>query len=268
MIQLFVTDLDGTLLKIGNNLSAGVSERNIKAVKKLLDHHITFSVATARSSTYQPELEQLLGLYIDYIGSNGGEIVFDHSLDQCDGISYSVLEEVHHHMHEQNCIHNMIYQDFNGSAYIEDNDRFPFRDREEISHFESFHTTFPDFNRPDIPDKVLHFGVFCPPEAIPELTSYFSKKYPDLCVFRSDVDFLTFMPKGISKGAGVLKLAQKLQISTDNIAVIGDNENDISMFEVTKYSFAMSHASEDVKAHAKYVVDDVAEAIEIVLDKL
>ena len=85
--------------------------------------------------------------------------------------------------------------------------------------------------------------------------------------------WLEIMKKGISKGKGVLKVAQRLGISRDEIMCFGDAENDLSMIECVKYGIAMGNAMENVKAAAYYVTDTnmqqgITKAIEHFKDEL
>lgn len=85
--------------------------------------------------------------------------------------------------------------------------------------------------------------------------------------------WLEIMKKGISKGKGVLKVAQRLGISHDEIMCFGDAENDLSMIECVKYGIAMGNAMENVKAAAYYVTDTnmqqgITKAIEHFKDEL
>ena len=59
----------------------------------------------------------------------------------------------------------------------------------------------------------------------------------------------------VSKGKAVEEVCKYLNLKMDEIAAIGDGENDVSMFKVAKYSFAMKNALEHVKKAAKYTAD-------------
>jgi HAD superfamily hydrolase (TIGR01484 family) len=62
-------------------------------------------------------------------------------------------------------------------------------------------------------------------------------------------------PKGCSKSAGILFYLDYNHISRDNILVVGDSGNDISMFETFKnVSFCMDHSPDEVKKHASHVI--------------
>lgn len=70
-----------------------------------------------------------------------------------------------------------------------------------------------------------------------------------------------------NKGAVALYLSEKLGIPRDEIATIGDSENDVTMFKQGGFAIAMGNADDEVKAQADAVVADCdsegfAEAIE------
>lgn len=75
----------------------------------------------------------------------------------------------------------------------------------------------------------------------------------------------------ISKGKAVQKMCEYLNLKCEEIATIGDGENDISMFEVTENSVAMGNALEKVKEKAKFVTNSnneegVAKYLESIVD--
>ncbi|MBE6153595.1 MAG: HAD family hydrolase [Firmicutes bacterium] len=55
-----------------------------------------------------------------------------------------------------------------------------------------------------------------------------------------------------SKGIAVLKLAEYLNISKENIIAIGNDNNDISMFEIAKISAAVSNSTKNALEKATY----------------
>ena len=79
--------------------------------------------------------------------------------------------------------------------------------------------------------------------------------------------FIDILPRGWSKGRAVEVLAAHLGVSLDEVATFGDSENDISMFEAAGHAVAVSNASADAAAAARYHVgaaddDAVAAALE------
>ena len=77
---------------------------------------------------------------------------------------------------------------------------------------------------------------------------------------RSDThEFGEFGQVGITKSAAVAKLLEHLGETREDTIAFGDSTVDIDMFELCGYSVAMGNASEDCKAAADYVTDDVDE---------
>ena len=72
-------------------------------------------------------------------------------------------------------------------------------------------------------------------------------------------------PKGNTKGNAIKMIMEKENLKENEVAFIGDSYNDVSGFEVCKYSFAMSHADDFIKNRAAFVVDSVADAVEKVI---
>jgi Cof subfamily protein (haloacid dehalogenase superfamily) len=80
---------------------------------------------------------------------------------------------------------------------------------------------------------------------------------------------LRLMASGASKGSALLELAAELGIEREQIAVIGDWYNDLSMFEVAGHAYAMPHAPAELMGLASHVLDAeaprrgaIAEALE------
>lgn len=73
---------------------------------------------------------------------------------------------------------------------------------------------------------------------------------------RTSPCWIEVAPQGINKGAAILRLAERLGITPNQIAVFGDGENDLSMFRVVKYPVAMGNAMETVKQEAFEVTLD------------
>jgi hypothetical protein len=72
-------------------------------------------------------------------------------------------------------------------------------------------------------------------------------------VVRSQAYYLDITHPLANKGDGLSALANALNASTDEIAVIGDGRNDIAMFIRSGFSVAMGNASAEVKAKASEV---------------
>ncbi len=72
---------------------------------------------------------------------------------------------------------------------------------------------------------------------------------------RSSGHFLDVTHPLANKGRVVECMAQRLGLRTDQIATIGDGDNDTLMFAKSGFSIAMGNADDDVKAKASVVAD-------------
>ncbi len=102
---------------------------------------------------------------------------------------------------------------------------------------------------------------------IPYIKRKLKKNFDVLVVSKG---WLEIMPKGVNKGAGVLKVMEHYGINEDEVIVFGDGENDISMLEIIPQSYAMNNALDTVKKAAHYSClsneeDGVAKIVETLL---
>ena len=72
-------------------------------------------------------------------------------------------------------------------------------------------------------------------------------------------DAVEFVKYGINKAEVLKKIIASYQIKSDEIMVIGDSGNDVSLFRNFENSYVMKQAPEEVKKEAKIVVESVAE---------
>ena len=97
------------------------------------------------------------------------------------------------------------------------------------------------------------------------------EKYPDLRAAYTGI-YVEVYSKDASKGRALAELARHLDIRKEEIACIGDGENDLSMFEAAGLRIAMGNAVEDLKKKADHVTDSnardgAAKAVEWILKR-
>lgn len=64
------------------------------------------------------------------------------------------------------------------------------------------------------------------------------------------------MPKGINKAEGVKSIMAELNISSEEVLIFGDSENDLEMLKLSKNSYAMENGMDMVKEVSNYVTTD------------
>lgn len=86
---------------------------------------------------------------------------------------------------------------------------------------------------------------------------------------RSDPEYYEVLPKGVSKGNLVLKLAELLGVDEKKTIAVGDNDNDASMLSMAGIGFAVANASPAAKNAADFVtVSNEEHAIAKIIDDL
>ena len=93
---------------------------------------------------------------------------------------------------------------------------------------------------------------------------------PGIAITNSGSDNFEVMPEGVDKGTALLRLGQMLDIRPQEMAAIGDSDNDAAMLRAVGLPIAMGNADAKTKKLAQYVTadcdhDGVAQAIYFIL---
>ncbi len=116
-------------------------------------------------------------------------------------------------------------------------------------------------------DFTITKGLFVgDPDQLDAIQPAVAREFADCYVVRAGQPFLEVMHANVNKGAGLHALAQALNFTADEVMAIGDESNDIPMFDYAGCAVAMGNGSDAAKAHADHVVatndeGGVAEAI-------
>lgn len=280
MIELIVSDMDGTLL---NNKMA-VSEANQQAIKTAEKLGIKFMVATGRGYTEAvPALDEV-GIRCPMITVNGGQTYDEHgTLLESVGIDQTRIRHILNFAHEKGLYAELVMADGvysdNKVKRIETmtsllqvtNPDTTFKmalvlalsrlELLNINYIEDYEEVLTE-NRLAL--KVLVYSNEGQPELQPVREEY--EKDAELVVTSSFYNNLEINHVQAQKGIALERVAKKMGIPLDRVMAIGDNFNDASMLEKAGVSFAMGNAEEGVKKIAKYETatnteDGVAKAI-------
>lgn len=94
------------------------------------------------------------------------------------------------------------------------------------------------------------------------LCNELNSRYGDTIIGYQNSTNVDIVVKGNSKGTGIEFLKNRL--NTDTIYGIGDSYNDLPMLEKVDVSFTFHSSPNPVKQQADYLVDSIAEAIDII----
>ena len=269
MIKIFITDLDGTLIyKAQSHINPSL--KNKIAIKKLIEKDIKFAIATGRLENSILDVEKKIEIPTYKISVNGAVISDTENKNIYSSyIKSSVFDQLKlllEKKYKKNIYYYVIVTD-KGSNYFK-----PFNPISNIINLfykKRFNTRYLDEkiikNLKNSSERVLKINLGVQKEKKYNIVKNIQKDIEDAEVFITGHRSVEIGPKGNSKGEAILKLLDYLGLDTSEAAYIGDSYNDLSGFEVCKYSFVMSHADNDVKKMAKYQVNHVYEAIDKIL---
>ena len=95
------------------------------------------------------------------------------------------------------------------------------------------------------------------------LTERLNKSFKSELIAFQNQNWLDVIKKGNSKGIAALKAGEIF--NADLVAGIGDSFNDIELIRKADVSFTFPYAPDALKCEADYIVDSVAEAIDILM---
>lgn len=269
MIKLIVSDMDGTLL----NSNHQISKENLEAIRKAEEKGVHFAIATGRAySDVKPLLEEN-NLKCECILSNGAEYRDENG---------NILEEVAIEKDSARKIINMIQKD-GLSVEIYTDDGFYTIDTEEDSlretarriqtfnpgtsfedaleqakihpHFVNLHyiNDVEEFLNSDV--KIAKFVAFYEDEETTLKVKKILEDIEGIAISSTFTRNIEINNKQAQKGLILAKVIEKLGLKKEEVIVLGDSYNDISLFTEFPISFAMENAVPEIKDLAKHITD-------------
>lgn len=261
MIKLLAVDMDGTCL----DSEGGMSDKTYNALKKAAENGIVVVPTTGRNINCLPVKIKNDSFYRYVISSNGSLVVdlkenrelssaYIDSETACDILKklrrHLILTAIH--MNRDFYVNGIIL--YFGVKSVLKKDATGLKISHRLSHLVKKEGV-----------TVEEFQLFYRGEKYRDIISDIIAPHKDICAAFSDGYAELFHRDG-TKGTALLRLASQLGISPDEIVCIGDEENDISMFEAAGHPYAMGNAIDKIKALAEKVLptndeDGVAFAI-------
>lgn len=253
MKTLFITDLDGTLLRSDKT----ISEEACEILNRLISEGVAFSYATARSIYSASALTQQLNLCVPVVTKNGTVIV--------DPIEKSNLHENAFTEQEAKEIYEILRKhnlDPIVASYQNGEEKFSYDCTNISKGTRSFLDDHPGDEREHPVKGEAHIldgsvNYFTCIGTAAELEGAYAElkcRYRSICAKDnySDEIWLEVMPQYATKADAILQL--KKFYGFDKVIVFGDGVNDMSMFEIADECYAMENAVPELKAIATGVI--------------
>ena len=252
MNTLYVSDLDGTLLRSNET----ISEYTSNIINSLIDRGMIFSYATARSLITAKKVTKGINARIPLIVYNGAFVI--DNLTENIMIANYFDDSVHNLLDDllANKVYPIVY------AYIEGKEKFSFVPELCTAGM----TKFIDSRKGDVRTNAVDtinklksgeiFYITCIDE--PEKLRPLYEKYKDIyhCVYQREIytneQWLEILPLTASKSNAIKQLQSLLEC--EKLIVFGDGQNDIDMFVLADESYAVQNAHEDLKKYATAII--------------
>jgi len=252
MSNLYVSDLDGTLLRSNET----TSDFTNTVINSLVNKGMFFSYATARSLITAKKVTKGIDTPIPLIVYNGA-FVIDNITEEIlianyfDTSVHNVLEDLF-----ENNVYPIVY------AYVNGKEKFSFVPQlctDGMNIFLNSRRGDVRTNIVDSPSDLKQGNIFyitCidTPEKLMPLYEKYKDSYH--CVYQTDIytneQWLEIMPSEASKSNAIRQL--KSMLNADKLIVFGDGKNDIDMFQLADESYAVENAHEDLKKYATDII--------------
>lgn len=254
MRTLYISDLDGTLLRSNETLS----EFTINTINELTEKGMLFSYATARSVVTAKKVTRGLNAHIPLIVYNG-TFIMDNVTEEILHANYfsEDIAQVCEKLFE-NGIYPIVY------AYIDGVEKFSFIPDKCTPGMKQFIESRSGDRRLNIvktKEELVKGNIFyitCIDE--PEKLEPFYRLYVDKyhIIYDKDIytgnQWLEIMPKEASKANAAKQLKEMLDC--DRIVAFGDGKNDIDMFQIADEAYAVENADAELKKLASGIIED------------
>lgn len=268
---LIAVDMDGTLL----NSQGKITDRTVKVLKKLIEMGHYLVPASGRALSLLPkEILKLDG--IQYAILENGSVVWkwkdQKPLKQYmlpKGAAQDMIKDVEQHVHSKYYVEVIA----NGNAYA---DTKILNDIENaaiegnfIEYMKENHSYINGLSeQTQLLNTAEKVNIFFEDVFIGEEVRAKWRMHKELSVTTSVSGNAEFTVAGVNKGCGLKILQQYLKIPKSHTIAIGDNENDLEMFEKSGISVAMGNAEKYIQNRAERVtLDNDTDGVAVFLER-
>lgn len=275
MKKLLASDIDGTLL-----LNSKIHEKSISNINRFKDSGNLFILSTGRPLCELKHLVNEYKLDVDAYVLCNGAFVLDSDLNEIKNftIDSKIVHDICTYVLEKNNFRVSVSDGY--SSYLLKqknlvNSKFLFNKSVikkivKILLGKSSKIQFLDKSKLLEKDYSINImSIYTINNNInhaEDLKDYINSNYGQFVTAYRNKYFVDVVFKNCSKATGIEHVCDKLKINDDNVYVIGDSWNDLSMFERYNNSYTFTYAEDELKPSAKNIVDAFYNCIDDILD--
>lgn len=257
MRTLFVTDLDGTLMRDDKT----ISDLSVAVLNRLIEEGVCLTYATARSFDSASGITRDIAFELPVITRNGTVLVAPGTGEELE-IAVFGEEELAAIRHS---LRGTSVPGFS-TVYLDGQERKIYlkgRMNEGFRHYLKAHTEdrrlcMAEEEEALYEGKVCYFTFIADRQELEPLYERITE-YPELnCVFQQDKYrpeyWLELCPGNATKARGIQRV--KELCGCDRVVVFGDSLNDISMFRMADAGYAVKNGMEELKQIATGIIEE------------
>jgi Cof subfamily protein (haloacid dehalogenase superfamily) len=266
MIRLVAIDLDGTLFDSRQQ----ISEKSKIAVRKAQESGIQTAIVTGRGRAGAEMALDMLGMDMPYISSAGSLICAGKNKEVISARTFQIDEElirIVKFVRENNS--GLIADSLKGNWWFGPDELGESLDPMTAAYaWQSQRTFHPEI---DFCQPMLKITLIADHEILQRAETNLCANCPTLQHVYAGMRYIDLTARGVNKGTAIEILANHLNLHSSEIAAIGDQPIDLSMFEYCGLSVAMENAHDSVKKAAHWTApsndsDGVAWVLEKILN--
>ena len=278
MAKLLAIDLDGTLFW-PKNIKRCIPKKNVKFLRRWIDAGNKLVLVTSRSTQFVEKLKDEIKRPVDFITCCSSQIIADDKLIHDVAMPNEKIEQ----------IVDRIEKAYEPIAFLMTSENHPciIRTSRKIAFFyiwfykiwwwfqfsyrEPFIADNELFDKELENSRIFKIMTFIglkkkKAQISKELNKEFREQFPEIeCSWTAQVNELT--PEGCNKGNGVEKYCQLMGIKNEDVYVVGDSGNDITMFnKFHEHSYCMKRGHPSARKYAKYIISRVYKLENLILE--
>jgi Cof subfamily protein (haloacid dehalogenase superfamily) len=263
--KVIATDLDGTLFYPRKRIRM-ISKDNRAFIGRFMDDGGRLLIVSGRNRYFGEKVAQNLHREIDVVGCNGSFIMSNGKVIKESFFDKESLKKILTETRREYKIplvllftktHNLVIQrsgigwltGLMYSSYELTQGTY----REPVVRSDRVY--YEELEKGEVYKAMIFFGALPHYKNVArEANKLLRLRYPE-AEFSWVNQCIEITPKGASKSEGIAFYLDYNHLNRDNVLVIGDSGNDISMFEAFKEeSFCMDHSPDEVKKHASHII--------------
>lgn len=256
MKTLYVTDLDGTLMRDDQT----ISDESVAIINRLLEKGICFTYATARSFPSASAITEKLLLTLPVILLNGTVITNPLTMKEIEIAVFGKEMQIIQQIAAETTIPFVV------SAYQETKELklyLPGRMNEGFQYYLETHVNDKRVRMVNTEEELYkgstcYFTFIASKEELQPLYERLKNVNSINCVFQQDKYrpeyWLEIGPQNATKAYAIQRVQQLC--GCEKVVVFGDSANDISMFRMADEAYAVKNAINELKKIATGIIED------------